>query len=59
MILKTNFQLKTTEPELKEYFNKLTGCDNVKEVKIIIDFKGSSKGYTHNLEHVLEPFFIY
>lgn len=35
----------TTEPELKDYFNKLTGCDNVKEVKIIVDYKGISKGF--------------
>ncbi len=34
----------TTEQELKEHFRNLTGCDNVKEVKIIVDMKGSSKG---------------
>lgn len=51
MMLKVKkfFKIKTTEPELKEYFNKLTGCDNVKEVKIIIDYKGSSKGYKNKL----------
>ena len=34
-----------TDTELYEYFGKLTSCQ-VKEVKIITDPKGSSKGYT-------------
>lgn len=41
----SGLSVTTSENELKEYFSNLIGAGNVKEVKIIMDIKGVSKGF--------------